>query len=87
MNVGKGAAADSELDAPIADLVEGCDFLGDAHGVGQRQQQHSRADANVLRPGRNGAQDGYGAGQHPGRVEMVLGHPHGMHAKVFCLVD
>jgi hypothetical protein len=44
-----GVAADTELDAAVADDLEGRDLLGDSHRMRQRQQYYRDAEAGKVR--------------------------------------
>src|SRR5205814_8375520 len=51
----RGAAADAEFEAAVAEDVGDRDFLGDLDRVMHRQQRHRRAEADAARPlGRSG---------------------------------
>ena len=60
--IGRDAAADAELEPPVAEMVEQADLLGDLQGMAQRQDVDERAEAGcrlvrwatALEPGAGG---------------------------------
>ena len=70
------AAADAELEAALADVVDGRDFLGDAQRVVQGKNLDGRAHADSPRAGGDGARHLERGGDHRARRgEMDLAEP------------
>src|ERR1700730_3136208 len=70
------AAADAELEAALADVVDGRDFLGDAQGVVQGKDLDGCAHADSPRAGGDGARHLERGGDHRARRgEMDLAEP------------
>ena len=70
------AAADAELEAPLADVVDGGDLLGDAQRMVQRQHLDRGADPEAARAGRDGARDlERGGDDRAGGREVDLAEP------------
>ena len=60
------AAADTQVQPPLADVVDGCDFLGHPHRVAQRKHQYGGPHADSVGPGGDGGSEDEGRG-HNGR--------------------
>src|SRR5262245_11270009 len=74
-------AADAELQAPRADVIERGDLLGDAPGTVQRQHLHGGAHAQPPGAGGEGAGHLQGGGDDgPRRREVDLAEPHAVGA-------
>ena len=70
------AAADAELEAAPADVIDGRDLFGDAQGVVQRKDLNRRPDAQALGPGGDGAGDEERGGDHRANgIEVDLPQP------------
>ena len=76
----EGAAADAEVEPALADVVEGGDFLGDADGIAEGQQEHAEADADALGAAGDGGGHHDRGGEDAERDEVVFGQPDGLHA-------
>ena len=74
----RGAAtADAEVEAALAEMVDGRDLLGDAQGMDQRQHRHGHADAHARRPGGQEARQRHRRRLHgPDGGEVDLAQPH-----------
>jgi len=74
----RGAAApDAEVEAALAEVVDGRDVLGDPQGVAQRQDLNGRAHAHASGPGGDEAGERDRRRLHrAGRVEVDLAEPH-----------
>ena len=84
---GEGGASDAEVQPPLADVVEGGDFLGHTHRVAQRQHLHRQPDTHTLGAGGDGGGDGHRRRQHGAlRQEVVLGQPDAVGAQAFRLI-
>src|SRR5256714_1383522 len=70
------AATDPEVEATLADLIDGRDLFGDAQGVVQRKDLNRRPDAQALGPGGDGAGDEERGGDHRSNgIEVDLPQP------------
>jgi hypothetical protein len=77
VDAGKPAAADPEIEASGADVIDRRGFFGDAQRIVQRKYLDGHPDPQPLRAGRDRARDHDRRGQHrPGRREMHLAEPH-----------
>ena len=76
--LGEGAPSDAEVEPSLADVVQSGDFLGDADGVAQRQQQHAQPDADALGASGDGRGHHDGGGQDAEGDEVVFGKPDGL---------
>ena len=75
-HIARGAAADAEIAAPIAQHVERADALGDVERVVQRHEDDGEAEADAFRLLRDGGKHHLGAGAVPDLdEEMLLGDP------------
>ena len=63
---GKATTADAQVQAALADVVQGRDLLRHAHGMAERQHQHRRPYPNTGRFGGDSGGDDQG-GRHDGR--------------------
>src|SRR5215510_4508170 len=71
------AAADPELDAAFADVIERRHLLGDPQRMAQRKHRDGGTHAHPPRPGRDRAGDlQRGRDDRAGRVEVDLAEPH-----------
>src|SRR5215831_159727 len=75
------AAADAEVEASLAQLIQGGDLAGHAQGVVQGQELDSRAHPEALGAGHGPARDEERGGQHrASRIDHHLSEPHDIEA-------
>ena len=67
------AAAEADLEAAAAQLVEHADFLDQPQRMVERHRPHQRTEAKPLRALRDGGQEHARRGRHAERRRMVLG--------------
>ena len=80
----EGAAPDAEVEPSLADVVEGGDFLGDADGVAQREQQDAKADTDAF--GASGDGRGHHDRRRYGLDAQTLGLFRHLEAMLKCLL-
>src|SRR5262249_54502005 len=82
------AAADPEIEAPGADVIDRRGLLGDAQGIVQRQDLDGHADAQPPGARRDRARHHDGRREHrAGRREVHLAQPHAVEAPGLRRVD
>ncbi len=81
------ASADPEIEPPAAHDVDGCGLLGEPDGVMEGQDNDGGADADPLRAGGHPAGDDHQVSGDAVPLEVVLGQPDGVEAKLLGFLD
>ena len=88
VGTGKSAAADAELEAALANVIDSGHFLGYAKWVAQGQHVHGHAHPQPLGAGCYRCRHDDGRREHrPGRVEVQFGQPDAVQTHLFRRVD
>src|SRR5262249_40260074 len=78
----RAAAADAEVEAALAQMIDGRDVFGDPEGIAERQHLHRRADAHAPGAGGDEARQRDRRRVHgAGRIEVNLAEPYAVESR------